>query len=265
MASKITTSRSPGGRLLTIEWLDALASTSAYIEEIARHGGNDGYVVVAEDAPSPETQSKKKPQSSTLHISILLRPALTPSRGTMIPVLGAIALTRSIRRHSTHEPMIRWISDIYVGKQQIASASIHSSLRPSGSFRYVIVNFSLSITQSFAGSLSDVVRSVFSVHRETLSQRVAETLINEFFTLYEGYATTDSVAFLDEYRELSLLRGKWIRFLRNGRRVPATVIGIDDSARLVVTPRHGESVVLHSVAELYDPRRMRRQRKDENA
>ena len=266
MASKITASRSPSGRLLSIEWVDALPSASAYIEEIARHGGSDGYVVVAEATPPHEAQEKKKQHPKTLQVSILLRPSLPPERATMLSALGALALTRTIRRHSSHEPMIHWISDVYAGKQWIGDTVLRASLRPTGSFNYLLVNFSLVITPSFTGNLSDIVRSVFSQHRATLTEQVAETLIGEFFQLYESFAATDqSVPFLDEYREYSIPSDTRVRILQNGVRISATVVGIDDSARLVVTPRHGESIVLRSAAELYDPHRARRQRKNENA
>ncbi len=269
MASKITASRSPGGRLLTIEWVDTLPSAAAYIEEIARHGGSDGYVVVTRDDPVPEEQDKKKQRPTTLYVSILLRPALAPSRATMLSALGALALTRAIRRHSSHEPRIRWISDVYAGKQWIGDVTLRASLRSTGSFNYLLVNFSLLITPSFTGNLSDIVRSVFSQRRETLTDQVAETLIGEFFALYEPFLTTDekqTATFLDEYRDYSIpVRDTRVRILQNGIRIPATVVGIDDCAHLVVTPRHGESIVLRSAAELYDPRRARRQRKNENA
>lgn len=255
--SKITSSRSPGGRLLTIEWMDGLAAPAAYLEDIARHDGGDGYVVVAENTPLPDVLPAGKRDDGTLFVGFLLRPVIPPARGGMLPVLAALALTKAIRRHSTHDPQIRWVSDVYAGKQKIATVSTRAALKPSGAFRYATVNLSLRITQSFAGSLHEVVQSIFSSQRESLYERVAETLITEFFTLYESFATSDSTAFLDEYRELSLLRGKRIRFLRDGKRIRATVFGIDDSARLIVTPHHGKSVVLSSVSELYDPKAAR--------
>ena len=260
MASKITSSRSPGGRLLTIEWVDALPSPAAYLDEIARHDGSHGYTVVTEDPSVQDPLPPKKPGEGTLHVSILLRPTFQPRRGTLLSVLSALALVRTVHRHSTHEPMIRWVSDVFAGKRRIAAVTMRAALTPTGSYDYVIINLSLRITGSFAGSLPEVVESVFSSTRESLTERVAETLITEFFTLYEGFATTDSTAFLDEYRELSLLRGKRIRFLRDGKRHRATVIGIDDSARLVVTPRRGRSVVLHSVSELHDPGILKKQK-----
>ncbi len=255
MASKILTSRSPGGRLLTIERIDALPSHPAdYLERLARTGTEAGYVLLTGDALTRKDEGE-------LTVGILLRPALSPSRGGMLAVLGATALARTVRHHSSLEPMIRWVSDVYAGKHLIAKVLTRAALAPGGGFAYVALCLTLRITPAFAESLGDVVRSVFSSQRDTLADRVAETLITEFYTLYEGYATTDSTAFLDEYRALSLLQGKRIRYLQGGKRRHATVVGIDDDARLVVSPHRGKSVVLSSAAELYNARRRREPRK----
>ena len=270
MSSKITASRSPGGRLLNIEWVDSLPSAAAYIEEVARHGGSDGYVVVAKSTGEPEekprSEKKQKEQPLTLFVSILLRPSILPERAMMLAALGSLALTRAIRRHSSHEPTIRWISDVYAGKQQIGNTVLRAALRPTGSFNYLLVNFSLLITPSFTGNLSDIVRNVFSQHRMTLPDQVAETLITEFFTLYEPFSAADEklpAAFLDEYRESSVpVRDTRVHILQNGIRTPATVVGIDDRARLIVKPKHSsESITLRSAAELYDPHRIKKQKR----
>lgn len=251
MASKISTSRSPGGRLLTIEQIDDLPlSPIEHLEQLARGNAEAGYVLVTGDALIKEG-------SGTLTVGFLLRPAVSPSRGGMLAVVGAVALARAIRRHSSHEPMIRWVSDVYAGKRRLAEVTTRAAISPDGGFRYVLVCLTLQITSSYADRLGTVVQSVFSSHRTTATDRVAETLVNEFFSLYEGFATTDGTAFLDEYRELSLLRGKRIHYYKNGRRYRATVVGIDDDARLVVSPRRGKSVVLTSVTELHNPRRAR--------
>ena len=254
MASRITTVRSPGGRLLTIEAIDNLSSTADLLERIAMRGGNDGYIVLSETTAHKDTV-KKRANEKRLLVSILLRPSLSPSRVAMFSVLGALALARTIRRHSSLEPMVRWVGDVQVDKQRIAEATARGRLLPGGSgFRYVIVSLSLRLEGNFTTTLPEIVRSVFSPRRESTAVHISETLINEFFGLYEGMTAGDT-AFLDEYRDLSLLRGKRIRVAKDGRYVRGTVLGIDDNAGLVVALRHGGSTVLHSVSELYDPRR----------
>ena len=255
MASRITTIRSPGGRLLTIEAIDNIPSTANMLEKIAKRGGNDGYIVLSETSAHSDT-TKKRDNEKGLLVSILLRPSLPPSRVAMLSVLGALALVRTVHRHSPLEPGIRWVGDIYADKQKIAETTTRGMLLPGGAgFRYVIVSFSLRLEGNFTKTLPEVVRSVFSPRRESPAERISETLITEFFSLYEGMAAGEAATFLDEYRDLSLLRGKRIRVARGGRYVRATVLGIDDDAGLVVALRRGGSTVLHSVSELYDPRR----------
>ena len=264
MPSKITTSRSPGGRLLTIEWRDDATLPGPYLEGIAQHGGTHGYVVVSEER-APDAAVRRQNGSVQLRVSLLLQPATPPARGTFFSVMSALALARTIRRHSPYEPRIRWVSDVLVGKHTIAKATTRAALRQTGSFQYVIVNLSLLINESFVGNLTDIVRSVFQSRRETLSERIAETLITEFFSLYESTTGGDMSAILAEYREVSLLLGKHIRILQDGKRLSATVMGIDDDAHLVVSLRHGRSLALTSAAELYDPHRAKQAIRAEKA
>lgn len=258
MASRIITARSPGGRLLTIELFEEAVTTAELVEDIARHEGRDGYIVVSSGLPAEAPGAKKK-QDDRLSVSILLRPALSPTRVMMLSAIAALALSRAIRHHSTLEPTIRWVGEVYAEKQKIAEATTRGTLRPGGTgFSYVIVNLSLLVTKDFTTRLTEVIKSVFSPRRESVAERISETVINEFFSLYEAMATSDSAAFLDEYRDLSLLRGKRIRVLRNGKPRRATVLGIDDNAGLVVALRRGGSMVLHSASELYEKKQKRK-------
>ena len=259
MTSRILSVRSPRGRLLTVECLESCPSTSAYLEEIAHHEGQDGYVVACDNVtaalpslPPPRTDEE------TLHISILLRPTLPPSRCMMLSALASLAVARTVEQHSNCEPRIRWVSDVYDGGHKLSEVGLRSALHPSGAgFLYIIVNIALRITDDFSGTLPDIVRSVFSSRRMTLTERIADTMIHEFFTLYEAMTADTIPPFLAEYRERSLLIGKHVQVLRNGRRVGGVAVGVDDNARLSVSLRHGELLHLSSVAELCDKKRLR--------
>ncbi len=251
---KIKTIRSPRGRLLTLEYVETDATAAAVAEEIARVGGSDGYIVVSDHPGAVPPLSPSHRDAPTLCVSVLLRPSLPPSRVMLLSVAAAVALTRAVRQFSANKIGIKWVTDVYDGKHRIGTVTTKGALRPDGGFRYILVNFTLSLTKdTFKKSLSEIVKDVFSPQREPLTDRIAETLITEFAGLYEEIGTDHS--FLEEYRDASLLRGKKIRILQEGKRRRATVLGIDDDANLVVVPRTGNSILLHSVSELYDPKR----------
>lgn len=259
MTSRILSIRSPRGRLLTVEFLESCPSTGAYLEEIAKHEGQDGYVVVSDGvtAATPLLPPPKEGES-TLHISILLRPSLPPARCTLLPSLAALSVARTVAQHSTCEPRIRWVSDVYSGSHKLSEVVLRSALHPSGAgFLYIIVNITLRITGDFAGTLPDIVRSVFSAQRTTLAERIANTMIREFFTLYEELTPDGAPAFLEEYRPLSLLIGRRVQVIRGGRRRSGVAVAVDDAGQLVVALRRGDILHLHSAAELYDKKKLR--------
>lgn len=261
MTARIVSTRSPAGQLLTVESLSSCKSTSAYLENIARHDGRSGYIVICDkvtgyDAALPP----EKEGESTLFVSVLLRPSLSPSRGVMLTALSALALAKAAEHHSPYKPTISWVSDVYAdGRKKIGEVTMRSALHPSGlGFLYIIVNFALRITHEFVGKLPDIVESVFSQRQTTLTERIATTLINEFFALYEATLEEDHATdFLSEYRDRELLRDRHIRILRNGHRTRVSVHGVDDNARLIVVTRRGKSLLLSSGAEIFDKRRTR--------
>lgn len=265
MTARILSTRSPAGQLLTVERLNSCTSTTAYLETIARHEGRSGYVVVCDNVTGQDAAlPPEKPGESTLFVSILLRPSLAPGRSVYLTALSALALAKAAERHSPYKPQIAWVSDVYTeNKKKLGEVTLRSALHPSGlGYLYITVNFALRITEAFAGKLPDVVESVFSQHKTTLTERIADTLITEFFTLYEANQPQDNTddeqkenAFLDEYRERAVLRNRRIRVLQNGRRLSAGVIGIDDNACLVVATRRGKSITLRSRLEIVDKRR----------
>ena len=194
MTARIVSTRSPAGQLLTVESLSSCASTAAYLEEIARHEGRSGYIVMCDNVTDQDAALPPEAAGeSTLFVSILLRPSLSPTRATMLAALSALALAKAAGHHSAYAPMISWVSDVYADNhKKIGEVTLRSALHPSGlGFLYIIVNFALRITREFAGKLPDIVESVFSQRQTTLTERVASTLITEFFDLYETTATEE--------------------------------------------------------------------------
>ncbi len=248
--SKITTTRSPKGRLLTVEHITATDSTEEMLRKIARYDGNDGHILYTErlepiPAGMPPARDKK---DGMLAMSILLRPPVSLTEPAVLSTIGALALSRIVRRFSSLSVGIRWPGDLLCGSRRIGSVSVSGDRRAGGSFRYAIVTFFLRISdRAFAEPLPKIVQNVFSPVRLTQTERMATGLIYEFFSLYENLGDR---LFLDEFRGQSLLHGKRISVWHNERRVRATVIGINDDACLIVAPRGGGSFLLHSREEL---------------
>ena len=251
METKITTARSPRGRLLTIERIAKADSTASLLESLAQRGGADGYILLADEvtvSPLPPQRRKNKNDRS-LHLSILIHPAFSSSQTQLLSIMGALALRKTVRLFSGIEAFVRWPSDVVYQKETIGKVGTVCSFRENGSFHYAIIDFSLRIhRRHFSESLPKIVENVFAPVRRSLTERMADTLVTEFFSLYEEMALDRS--FLDEYREHSILRGKRVRFLRGERKEKGTVIGIDDTARLVIAPRGGGSYTLSSADEL---------------
>jgi biotin-(acetyl-CoA carboxylase) ligase len=92
------------------------------------------------------------------------------------------------------------------------------------------------------------VAEFFSEEREGMVDKLAHTVLDEFFLMYESFNMDNS--FIEEYKSLSMLDGKKVHVIINKERQSATVIGINSDAHLEVRLKNGELYTLNSTAEL---------------
>ena len=59
------------------------------------------------------------PAGQGLWFSVLLRPQLTPQAATQLTVIGATAISRAIRQHTSLTPQIKWPNDILIGGRKV--------------------------------------------------------------------------------------------------------------------------------------------------
>ena len=71
--------------------------------------------------------------------------------------------------------------------------------------------------------------------------KLAAEFLNRFWQLY---TTGGPAAFLEDYRHRSLVVGKDVTVIAGGRETPAHALGIDESCRLLVRYKSGETAAL---------------------
>ena len=184
-------------------------------------------------------------------MSILLRPTFGVKRSLMLTSMAAVAVANAIKYHSSidEDIGIRWVSDIMYKKSKMAAILAEGAINSDGGFDYIILGISVNIMSTvFPQRLTDIVAEIFSDEHEGIRDRLARSILQYFFEMYETFST--NTAFIDEYREMFLLDGKKVHVLANGVKTTATAVGITDDAHLIVKLKDGSDYVLNSTGEL---------------
>jgi len=85
---------------------------------------------------------------------------------------------------------------------------------------------------------------------------IGKNIISKFFPLYANMKNTSK--FMDTYKKKFILRGKYVKEERNGKKTKYKVLGLDSKdASLLVEDRQGNLATLSSPKSVILPKRVK--------
>lgn len=134
----------------------------------------------------------------------------------------AVAVCRSIAHRTDSIPEIKWVNDIIVDRRKVCGILCEKT--ENGYVAGIGVNV---CAQSFPDDVAQIASYVsLSVSKDRF---IAET-VDEILSVIA--LPLHSV--MDEYSSRSLMKGKRVRFMRNGKTVTAVAVGISNSGALII-------------------------------
>lgn len=216
----------------------SVTSTNTVAKELASQGAKAGTVIIAKE----QTQGRGRmgrsfysPSSTGIYFTIILRPELSVEDSLLITTATAVAVVKAIDTVSGRKAKIKWVNDIFVDGKKVCGILTEASMNfESGSLEYAVVGIGINILpKDFPEEITKVAGSVFSEKPSdapVISHLVAEVLNN----MAECMNQITDKRYLDDYRSQSFLIGQDILVIKDGSKIPAKAIEIDDKARLVV-------------------------------
>ncbi len=230
--------RSPGGASLTVDFSSAPfhESPAALAETIAkRHASGERHMIASDSPAVPEASHfHLRREDSFLSAGLLLGGGIPFQEAMLLQMAGTVALLRTVKRFSSLEPRLEELGRLYKGRHLIGEVKAKSALLPDRTFRYFVLSFTLKMNKAdFGRSLPDIVKDVFLQRKEGLGERMAESLMNEFYILFENLSANRQVI-LSECRAAAGGEEKLsLRVGRKNKKARIQSIEEDGSLRLV--------------------------------
>ena len=252
--------RASDGNTIKLEHHESLPSALSLAKEYALAGYPDRYVVFAEsqteESAVGRTVSESSPEKG-LYISCILRPSLFRSQAGCLGALSAVALASALEEHTNKKIGIGWVGDIYCDGYKIGCTSIKNKHDNHVSFEYIIVSFMVKLDpRRFPPRLTDMVRQVFDNDNVSISTLMAKTVINKFFSIYREIK--NPAKHLNHYTERFVLTGKKIKYIENGKKKSAKIVGINkNTLSLIIETRDGSKIDVPSPSSVIIPAKTR--------
>lgn len=235
---------------LSILVKESTGSTNSDLKALAENGAAHGQVLIAKE----QTEGKGRlgrsfcsPKGTGLYMSILLRPRFSAEEALFITTSAAVAVSEAIDRFSMAESKIKWVNDVYLSGKKVCGILTEAAMDfESGRLNYAVCGIGVNLSaERLPKELENIAGGIMSEQNEENDLRapLAAEILNRFFDYYDRLPALD---FLSEYRRRSLLIGREIVFLKNGREYSGTAVGLDDRVRLMVKLDSGEITALSS-------------------
>lgn len=228
---------------------ESVHSTNLVAKDLALQGASEGTLVIAGRQTAGVGRYGRTffSPDGGIYMSLILRPSKSKADFLFITVAAAVALSQSIEKLSHKKCYIKWVNDIYIDGKKVCGILTQGRFLLDGTApEYAVLGVGINLAKpkgGFPDEISNIADSVFN--KESVPPKVSAKLISDFCErFFSFYDNIENKKFLEEYRIRSYLTGKKIEYDgADGVLHTATVTGIDDNARLVVS-ENGKTVKL---------------------
>lgn len=230
---------------------EAAGSTNDLVREAALRGEPEGLVVVADTQRAGRGRQGRtfvSPPGTGVYMSLLLRPKLPAAEAVAVTGIAAVAVTRAMEDLGAGGAGIKWVNDVYLRGLKVCGILTEATMdMESGGLDHAVLGIGVNLfppAGGFPPELTGIAGAVFSGKPEDDERsRIIAAILDRFLPLYRALPDR---GWLEEYRSRSILTGREVSFLREGRERRGLVLGVDDAARLLIRLDSGEETALSS-------------------
>ena len=226
-------------------------STNDLVREAAVRGEPEGLVVIADTQTGGRGRQGRtfvSPPGTGVYLSLLLRPKLPAEEAVAVTGIAAVAVARALGDLGVGDAGIKWVNDVYLRGRKVCGILTEATMdMESGGLDHAVLGIGVNLFPppgGFPPELADTAGAVLpGKPQDDERSRLIAAILDRFLPLYRALPDR---SWLEEYRSRSILTGREVRFLREGREQRGLALGVDDSARLLVRLPGGEETALSS-------------------
>ena len=212
------------------------SSTNDIAHRYAKNTGNDGLAIFAEEQTAGRGRAGAGWHSGRAD-SILCSIVLTDSRinAELLSLTCAVAVADGLGKVGSSQAKIKWPNDIIIGGKKVAGILLESKAGNSGAA--YILGIGINCHQKRASFPVELQTTATSIDIESHSVVDRISLAKRILTSMDHWlevTNKSSKKVIERWRKLSILLGRRVTLLFNGRKFTGNCIGIDPEKGLIL-------------------------------
>ena len=146
---------------------ESVSSTNDVAKQLAEQGAPEGTLVFTEEQTAGRGRQKRKwiaPAGSSLLVSFILRPSLTPEQLPLLLMASALAVASAIEESTGLKVHFKWPNDILVGGKKAGGILIETGLRGE-EVDYAVIGVGLNVNFDIT-SIPEIAATATSISTE---------------------------------------------------------------------------------------------------
>ncbi|MGR5590533.1 biotin--[acetyl-CoA-carboxylase] ligase [Peptoniphilus grossensis] len=179
-------------------------------------------------------KSFTSPKGSGVYFSIILHPkdSYDFSCFDLTTVKAAVAVAEGIRESTGKQAEIKWVNDLFLkGKKICGILSELDADFESRSVKSVIVGIGINVNKPKDDSFKDLKDIAGYIGTDVIRNEILSSILNAF---YENNYVKSDQEIIDYYKKHSLVIGRDLSFVLNGKKYSAKGVDINDKGNLIV-------------------------------
>ena len=231
---------------ITLSIFESVDSTNSLLKQMALNGKSEGEVVIALSQTAGRGRYDRKFYSDKggIYMSILLRLKTIPDTA-ILTAAAAVAVSDAIESIAKKETQIKWVNDVLIANKKVCGILCEGGFV--GNNGFIVVGIGINAyppENGFNDDIKAIAGTVFDYNSPTLCEQLTALVIDNLFYQYKNLEKRD---FLNKYRQKSLVLGKNVNILKQGKIIDnGEALEIDDKCHLTVKLSNGDVTSLSS-------------------
>ncbi|HIR26400.1 MAG TPA: biotin--[acetyl-CoA-carboxylase] ligase [Candidatus Choladousia intestinigallinarum] len=246
-----------GARLQTkwlggeIHYYESIDSTNNEAKRLAEQGAPNGTLILAEKQEKGKGRRGRTwetPGKTSIAMSFLLRPNLSPAQASMVTLVMGLAVAQACRELCGAEAKIKWPNDIVINGRKICGILTEMSAEME-CINYLVVGTGINVNQQeFPLEIQDVASSLLSSSGEKTNRaKLAALCLDKFEEYFEAFLRTGDLSELEEeYNRMLAGKDSAVRVLEPGNEHEGISKGINPKGELLVELPDGTTEAVYS-------------------
>ncbi len=217
-------------------WLAETTSTMEEIDRLADRGEAEGVTIVADFQSRGKGRAGREwvaPPGSALLVSILLRPKISASLISALPLHLGVSVAEAIEEVTGKAAELKWPNDVLMNDKKVAGVLVTSRLNGQR-IDHVTVGIGINIASNARGLPATATTLSRESGKPIDRQQLLDVLLSRLDGTYESYVEAHGELDLERWTSRAAYLNERVLIIDSGEQLEGTVSGIDISGALIL-------------------------------